>query len=103
MENKQVKVDSSEGDNDGTGTDRLHVKTHLVEDRHQLSSLHRQVVLVLAVVAVQNYELAVGVFEEWMYLRLRGGLREQGAAPRLTRPDIELQTGVLETVRVARL
>ena len=47
------------------------MSTYLVEDCHQLASLHRQVILVLAVIAVQNYELPVRVFEERMDLRLR--------------------------------
>lgn len=79
------------------------MSTYLVEDCHQLSSLHRQVILVLAVIAVQNYELPVRVFEERMDLRLGGGLREEGAAPRLSGANIELETGVLETVSVTRL
>ena len=44
------------------------VKSYLVEQRHQLSSLHREIILVLGMVAVQNNELAEGVFEERMNL-----------------------------------
>ena len=76
---------------------------YLVEDCHQLASLHGQIILVLAVVAVQHDELPVGVLEEGVDLRLGGGLGEQGATAGLATADIELQTGVLETVRVALL
>ena len=34
------------------------MKSYLVEQRHQLSSLHREIILVLGMVAVQNNELA---------------------------------------------
>ena len=44
------------------------MKSYLVEQRHQLSSLHREIILVLGMVAVQNNELAEGVFEERMNL-----------------------------------
>ena len=79
------------------------VGCYLVEDRHQLAPLHGQIVLVLAVVAVQHDELPVGVLEEGVDLRLGGGLGEQGAAAGLAAAHIELQTGVLEAVCVTLL
>ena len=46
------------------------VSVYLVKQRHQLAALHAQVVLVLGEVAVEHNELAEGVFEEWVNLRL---------------------------------
>ena len=54
-------------------------------------------------VTVQHYELPVGVFEEGVDLWLGGGLGEQRTTARLTTANVELQTGVLEAVRVALL
>ena len=54
-------------------------------------------------VTVQHYELPVGVFEEGVDLWLGGGLGEQGTAAGLSTANIELQTGVLETVCVTLL
>ena len=112
-EQTKVKVSCQEAESEEPGwhtdtfirrNNRLRdICTYLVKNSDQLASLHRQVILVLAMVAVQNYELPVRVFEEWMDLRLRLGLREEGAAARLTTPNIELQTGVLEAVTVTLL
>ena len=54
-------------------------------------------------VTVQHYELPVGVFEEGVDLWLGGGLGEQGTTAGLPTANIQLQTGVLETVGVALL
>lgn len=81
------------------------VGVYLVEQRHQLSSLHAQVVLVLGEVAVEHDELAEGVLEEGMDLRLGRGFRQQGAAPGLaaTTRHVQLEARVLEAVRVTLL
>ena len=81
------------------------VGDYLVKQRHQLAALHAQVVLVLGEVAVEHDELAEGVLEEGVDLRLRRGFGQKGAAPGLAAParHVQLEARVLEAVRVTLL